>query len=148
MRPAGRIARLLEPLASYRLVALELTRLDKSHARIEQPPPAVPPVAAQRCLSMPVRGGPFEQLCDHRSTVSVSLMPTVDDQSADPEALVGRIDTPHHEADDLFADPNGEGAPREVPVGALNQVVGRGRNEALLRLLDLQLGAGSPVVCP
>ena len=97
---------------------------------------------------MPVRSGPFEQLCDHRSAVSMSLMPVVDDQSADPEALVGRIDAPHHEADDLVADPNGEGAPREVPVGALNQVVGGGRNEALLRLLDLQLGACSPVVCP
>jgi hypothetical protein len=146
--PPGRIARLLEPLASYRLVALELTGLDKSHARVQQPSHGVLRVIAQSCLSMPVRGGPFEQLRDHRSAVSVSLMPTVDDQSADPEALIGRIDAPHHEADDTFADPNGEGAPREVSVGALNQVIGRGRNEALLRLLDLQLGACSPVVRP
>ena len=39
-------------------------------------------------------------------------------------------------------------APWEAPVGAQSQVVGHGRNEVLLRLLDLQRRAGSPVVCP
>jgi hypothetical protein len=64
---------------------------------------------------MPVRRSPFEQLSDHRSTVSASLMPAVDDQAADPEAFVFGIDAPHHEADDLLSDPNSEGSPRALP---------------------------------
>jgi hypothetical protein len=95
---------------------------------------------------MPVRRSPFEQLSDHRSTVSASLMPVVDDQSADPEALVCRIDAPHHEADDLISDPNSDGLPRVLAVGTHSQVVGHWRNEALLGLLHLQCRACLPVV--
>src|SRR5215204_3992758 len=73
---------------------------------------------------MPVRRSPFEQLSDHRSAVPLPPMSAVDDQSADPEALVSRIDASHHEADDLLSGPNGERTPWAVPAGAQSQVVG------------------------
>ena len=97
-------------------------------APVERLSQRVPRVVAKRRITMPVRPSPFEQLSDHRSAVPLPLMPAVDDQSADPKALVGRIDAPHCEADDLISGPNGERAPW-VSRGAQSQVVGHGRYE-------------------
>ncbi|TCM33806.1 hypothetical protein EV648_1291 [Kribbella sp. VKM Ac-2568] len=139
---------LRQSLASDRLVIVELTGLDEPHARVERTSHRIPQVVAQRRHSMSIRRTPFEQSSYHRPSVPSSLMLTINDQTADPEALVGRINAPHHKADDLLADPNGERVPRAVPIRAEGQVVGHGRNEALLRLLHLQRRACSPVVCP
>jgi hypothetical protein len=42
---------------------------------------------------MPRQSSPFQQLKNCGAAVSASLMATVDDQSTDPIAAIGRVDT-------------------------------------------------------
>jgi hypothetical protein len=146
--PVASLGRLLQPLASHGLVVVgDLARLSESHARVERVSLSVLPVVAERCLTMPIRRSPFKQLSDHPSTVSPSLILAVDEQSADPEALVVRVDPRTSRTDNLVSGPDGERVPRTLPVRTQSQVVGHGRHELPLRLLHLQPGACPPVVC-
>jgi hypothetical protein len=81
---------------------------------------------------MPVRRSAVYQVGQPRTTVATSLMPMVDDQSADPEAGVCWVDSPHHEPDDIVPHPNGEWLPWAASVGTQGQVVGDRRDEVLL----------------
>jgi hypothetical protein len=81
-------------LAGYGFAVFELAGRDEAQVCVQGPSAPVLRVVA-RGFAMPRQSGPFQQLKNCGAAVSASLMATVDDQSTDPIAAIGRVDTPH-----------------------------------------------------
>jgi hypothetical protein len=127
---------LRQVLAGYGFAVFELAGRDEAQVCVQGPSAPVLRVVA-RGFAMPRQSGPFQQLKNCGAAVSASLMATVDDQSTDPIAAIGRVDTPHHETDDFIGDPHRDRAPWAFVVGTQRQVVRHGPHKGPLRLLDL-----------